>query len=220
MDPLSVMNESLQTMRQSLAGFLPRMAGALLFLILGWAAAKLSRTVAIRFLRLVRLDAAAERAGIEDFLLQGGVRFTAVTLFGQLVYWLILFAAVLAGLNSLGVGGAAGLFDRIVLYIPQVLIAVIVLIFGLLFAKTLRGAVFTYLSNVGVEGAPAIAAASEYAVLFFVASLVLEQLAIGGQVLVAAFKMAFGALCLAFGLAFGLGGRKWAAQILDKIWKV
>ena len=135
------------------------------------------------------------------------------------MYWLILFTVILSILNSLGLQAAERLFDRVILYIPNVVVAILVLLFGSLLGKLVQTASFTYLNNIGVEGAVFISHAARWAIMIFVASVALEQLAIGGQILVSGFQIAFGALCLALALAFGLGGRRWAARILDRIWK-
>jgi hypothetical protein len=100
-----------------------------------------------------------------------------------------------------------------------VLVAVLVLIFGTMFAKFFKGISVAYLSNIGIGGAEIISSIGQYAVLVFVISVALEQLSIGGAILVSAFQISFGALCLALALAFGLGGREWAAHILEKLWK-
>ncbi len=212
--------ESLNTFWSQFVLFLPQLVVAALLLIVGWLVAKLLRKVMIKLLKLLRLDVAAEKAGVEDFLLQGGVQYTTITILANLIYWFIMFAVSLAVLNSLGLPAAAELFNRIILYIPNIIVAVLVLIFGTLFAKLIRGVTFTYLSNVGIAGAEFVSHVAQWALLIFVVSVALEQLAIGGQVLVSAFQIAFGALCLALALAFGLGGREWAAHILEKLWKI
>lgn len=218
-DAVTIMIESLQAFWLQLIAYLPRILAALLLLIAGWMAAKILRRAAVRFLKMVRLDVAAEKAGIEDFLLQGGVRYTAVTLIAGLVYWFVLLTVILAALNSLGLQSAAELFNRIVLYLPNVLVATLVLLFGSLLGRVVQTVSFTYLNNIGVEGAPFISHAAQWAVIIFVVSIALEQLSIGGAILVSAFQILFGAICLALALAFGLGGRRWAAHILDKLWK-
>jgi hypothetical protein len=161
----------------------------------------------------------AEKAGVEDFLLQGGVRYTTVTLIANMLYWFILFAFVLAVLSSIGLTTAADLFGKMLLYLPNVIVALLVLVFGTVLAKFIQGVTFTYLNNMGIAGAQIMSAIAHWAVLLFVVSAALEQLAIAGQILVSAFQIAFGALCLALALAFGLGGREWAAHILEKLWK-
>jgi hypothetical protein len=219
MEQVDVFLESLKNFWQQFSAFLPTLLAAFVLLILGWLVAKALRKIAERGLKLMRMDVVAERSGIEDFLLKGGVRFTTVTLLSNLIYWFVMFTVLLAVLNVIGIEMASEVFSRIILYIPKVVVAIIVLIFGALFAKFIQGVAFTYLTNVGISGAQFMSMIAQYAILVFVGSVALEQLDIGGAVLVSAFQIAFGALCLALALAFGLGGREWAAKILDNTLK-
>ena len=198
-----------------LAAFLPRLALALVLLVLGWALARFVRRLVIRGLRLVKADVAAEKAGLEDFLVQGGVRFTTVTLVGSFVYWAVNLAVILAALTVLGIETAGETIARLVHHVPNVVTAVVVLILGTLLGQFFGALTHAYLANLGVGGARAISAIARWAVVVFVIAVSLEQLSIGGQVLVSAFQIAFGALCLALALAFGLGGREWAARVLE-----
>jgi len=218
-DQMQVILDSLREFWMQLSSFLPQLIGALVILIVGWLIAKVVRNVAERFLKMIKVDTAAEKAGIEDFLKQGGVQFNTVGLIANIFYWFIMFTVILAVLNSLNLRVAAELFNKIILYLPNVFVAVIVLVFGTMFARFIRGAIATYLKNVGMEGVELMSSIAMYAVIVFVATLALEQLAIGGEILVSAFQIAFGALCLGLALAFGLGGRDWAARILEKTWK-
>lgn len=199
---------------------LPTVITAVLLLLLGWLLARLGRRLSTKLFRLMRIDALAENIGIEGFLMQGGVEFTTVTLLGGAIYWGILFLTFVALLNALAVPAGMVLLERIVLFIPNVLVAVIVLIFGSVTSRFVGSVTFTYLNNVGSKGATAISAIARYAMLGFVVAMAIEQLALKSEILVSAFQIAFGALCLALALAFGLGGREWAARILDKFWKV
>lgn len=201
------------------AVLLPRIVAALGILILGWMAAAVIRRLTVRALRKAHVDDIAERAGIEGFLIQGGVRFTAVTLVAWFLYWLLILAAVSLALSIIGVSAADEMMRRVILYIPKVIVAALIVSFGALFARIVRGVLSAYLNNVGVEGARQISVIAQYAILVFVITMALEQLEIGGETLTAAFKMAFGGVCLAFGLAFGLGGRRWAQAVLERIWK-
>jgi hypothetical protein len=219
MNQINVILESLKTFWTEFGNFLPQLTAALLVLIVGWLIARLIRKAFVKVLRLLRVDVAAEKSGVENFLLRGGVQFTTVTILGSLIYWLTLFMVLFAALNILGLQAAADIFNKIILYIPNVIVAIVVLIFGTMFAKFIQGISLTYLSNVGFEGAQLVSYLAQYAIIIFVVSIALEQLAIGGQVLVSAFQIAFGGLCLALALAFGLGGREWAARILEKMWK-
>lgn len=179
----------------------------MLVLVAGWLVAKFLKRLTARGLRLLRIDVAAEKSGVDDFLIQGGVRYNIITILSTLVYWFVMFAVVLASLNVMGVASASILFNEILLFIPNVIVAISVIIFGSLFARLIQGIVYSYLNNVGIEGAGILGGIAYYAILIFVVSLALAQVAIGGKLLVSAFEIAFGALCLALALAFGLGGK-------------
>jgi len=211
--------ESIRLFWLQFIDMLPRVATAFVLLTVGWLIARLIRKATIRALKLIRIDLLAEKTGVEDFLLQGGVRYTTVTLIANMLYWFILFTFVLAVLSSMGLTTAADLFSKMLLYIPNVIVALLLLVFGTVFAKFIQGVSFTYLNNIGISGAQIMSTIAQWAVLLFVISAALEQLSIGGQILVSAFQIAFGALCLALALAFGLGGREWATHILEKMWK-
>jgi hypothetical protein len=215
MEYLNGIWEPLKLLWSQISAFFPRLVGGVFLLLAGWLFAKLARRITTKVLKFLRLDTIAEKSGIEGFLIQGGVRFTTITILAGLVYWLIILAVSLAALNSFGLQNLDQVLNKIILYIPQVLIAVLVLIFGSLFANFVKTVSFAYLSNVGVSGAQAISNLSQYAILFFVVSVALEQLSIGGAILVSAFQIAFGSVCLALALAFGLGGREWAAKLIE-----
>jgi len=218
-DKLAETLESMKLFWAQISTALPTLLAVGVLLVVGWIVARLLRRGALRLLKFLRVDTLAEKVGIEDFLLQGGVRYTTVTLLANLIYWLIMFTVILAALDTLGLQNAAVLFNKVILYMPNVIVAVMVLMFGAFLAKIVRAMSFTYLSNVGISGADVISHITQWAILLFVVSVALEQLSIGGQILVSAFQIGFGAFCLALAIAFGLGGREWAAHLLDKLWK-
>jgi hypothetical protein len=213
-EQLRIVWDSLSAFWVSMGEFLPKVIGAVLILIVGWIVARILRKVVVELLKVARVDTAAEKAGIESFLTKGGVRLTTVELIGNLFYWFVMFAVILAVFNSLNLTVAAELFNKIVLYIPNVFIAVIVLVFGAMFATFIQGVLGASLKNVGFRGAETVSTIAKYAIIVFVVFAALEQMKIGGEILVSGFQIAFAAICAALALAFGLGGKDLAAQIL------
>ncbi|MGQ0735404.1 MAG: mechanosensitive ion channel family protein [Acidobacteriota bacterium] len=216
MEQAQTLLDSLERTWNVMVAFVPALLIAILLLSAGWLAAKVARRLVIRLFRQLRIDEMAERAGIDDFLVQGGVPFTTVTLLGSAIYWMILLGVFIAVLEGLGVTAAGDMLRRMFNYLPNLLLAVFVLVVGTLFSRILGGIVYTYLSNLGSEAAGPIAAVARYAVLVFVVFMAAEQLAVQSTILVSAFQIAFGAICLGLALAFGLGGREWAASILTR----
>lgn len=207
---------SLRQSWHSLVTVLPDLMVALLLLIAGWLFARLLRRLVVRLLRAAHVDEIAERAGVDDFLVQGGVEITTVTLIAGTLYWLVLAAVFITLLDALGLRTADLLLERIAIFVPNLVVAIGILVFGSLLSRVIGGLVFSYLSNIGSAAAAPIGALARYALLVFVLFMAAEQLAIRTEVLVSAFQIAFAALCLAAALAFGLGGREWARQVIAR----
>jgi hypothetical protein len=199
--------------------FVPRLFLAFLGLIVGWVAARGLRNLTRRLVRKLRLDDAAERVGIDDYLVRGGVRSTTATLVADAVYWITTLASLLGALSILGVNTASHLLDRLGTAIPNGIVVLLFVIMGSLLGQFVGALTFSYLNNIGISGPRAISLLAQYAITLFVVAVGLEELSIGGQVLISAFQMAFAALCLALALAFGLGGREWAARVMESWWK-
>jgi hypothetical protein len=212
----STLLQSLQNSLSRIVDALPDLLLALALLIVGWLLAKLVRRILIRIMRAGRVDEFAERSGLDDFLVRGGVEHTTVTIVAGTFYWLILAAVFITLLDALGLRTAEVLLERVAVFFPNLIVAIGILVFGSLLARVLGGLVFSYLSNVGSAAAAPIGALARYALLVFTIFMAAEQLAIATEVLVSAFQIAFAALCLAAALAFGFGGKDWAAGVIAR----
>lgn len=208
---------SLTSFWTQLASFVPQLLAALVLLFLGWLLANVIRTGVMKLLDVLRFDSLAEKTGIEAFLKQGHLDISLSRLLAKLAYWIVIFIVVVTVANSLGLHMVADLFNKVVFYIPNIIVAILVLVFGVLVARFINRMVFAYLNNIGVQGALTISTLSEYATIIFVVFVALEQLEIGTNLLTAAFQIGFGAVGLAFALAFGLGGREWAASVIKRL---
>ncbi len=208
--------QSYNTFVQQLAEYLPRLIGAILILIIGWIIAKICRSISIRILKLIRFNVVTEKAKVDQFLADGGIKKSTIEIIGALFYWLIMLIVLLTAFNSLGLSAASTLFNQVFLFIPNVIVAILVLILGLFLANFISQVMVTYLKNIEIESAEMIGRLTNYAIIVFVVSISLTQLNIGEELISNAFLIVFGALCLAMALAFGIGGKEWAAGVINK----
>ena len=214
---LDIFVASLASFWTQTAAFVPQLLAAMLLLLLGWLLAKVVRRGVIRLLNLLKFDKATEKSGLESFLRQGDLELSVTTLLGNLAYWLIILVMIVTVANSLGLHMVADLFNKVVFYIPNVIVAILVLVFGTILARFINRLVFAWLNNLEFSGALIVSTFSEYAMLVFVFFMTLEQLQIASEMLTAAFIIAFGAVGLAFAIAFGLGARDWAAKVVEHL---
>ena len=211
--------ESSQQFLNEIAIALPKIIGALLILLIGWIIAKVVKRLVVKGLKLVRFNFLTEKTGIEKFLSDGGVKVSAIDLIGTLIYWIIMLVVILATLNSIKLTAASTLFNEIMLYIPNIIVAIIILILGIYFARLVSQILITSLKNMKEMTAAVIGNIAYYAIIVLTVFIILNQLNIAEQIVNSAFIILFGAICLAFGLAFGIGGKDWATDVIKKYLK-
>ena len=218
MNRIEVMLEPLRAFLVQVADFLPRLALALVVLIVGWLIAKMVRFAISRGLRKVNFNVVTDRAGIDGFLRDGGIRMDATDILAWLIYWIVILAALVVGFNMLGLAYVTDLLSRVLLFVPKVLVALLILAFGAYFAKFVGNAVSAYFRNVHMQDADLLGNLARYAILAFVVLIALDQVNVGGDIVRQTFLILLAGVVFALALAFGLGGRDWAAELLDRWW--
>ena len=211
-------NMLLESIRESLhqiGVFLPRLLLAIVILIAGWLIAKTVRFAIIRALRAINFNVVTEKAGIDHFLRQGGADIDTVRVLGSLSYWLVILAALMIASNSLDLAYVTDLIGRIVLFVPKVMVAVVILVFGVYFARFVGAALTTYLRSIGVGEAGLVGRLALYAIVVFVVMIALDQMGLG-DIIRQAFLIIVAAIGLGLALAFGLGGQKRAAELIER----
>jgi flagellar biosynthesis protein FliQ len=198
--------------------FLPKLALAIVVLIAGWMLAKLARFTVIRALRAINFNVLTERAGMDGFLSQGGVQSDTTEIFGVLIYWLVVLAALIIAFNSLGLTYITELLRQVVLFVPKVIVALLILAFGAYFARFVGGTVMTYCKNVGIQDGELLGTLAQYAIMTFVVLIALEQVDVGGEIVRVSFLILLGGTVFALALAFGLGGQAKVARLLEHWW--
>lgn len=194
--------------------FIPKLLAVIIILFIGWLVAKLVRLVVKRALIATQFDKFAQKSGLESFMNHGDLSITLSGIISQTIYWLVILLFVITGANSLGLTALAALLQRLAGYLPHIIVAILVVIFGTLLARFINRLVFAWLHSIKFSNALAISTTAEYGIQILAIFIALEQLEIATQLIQALFIIIFGALFLALALAFGLGGREWAAKTI------
>src|ERR1700682_3809638 len=141
MDRFEVMLEPLRAFLVQVGDFLPRMALAMIVVLAGWIVAKAVKFAIARGLRAVNFHVVTDRAGIDGFLRDGGIRMDFTEILALLTYWLVILAALVIGFNLLGLAYITDLLGRVLLFVPKVMVALLILAFGAYFARFIGNAV-------------------------------------------------------------------------------
>lgn len=211
---LDIFVNSLNQFWLQLVNFVPKLLAVLVILFFGWLIAKLAKSAVKRILDLMNFDHVAQKTGLEAFMSSGNINLTLSGIISTVIYWLVIILFVITGANSLGLSEVADLLKQLATYLPHIIMAILVLIFGTLLARFVNRLVFAWLHGIKFEHALGVSTSAEYGIQLLAVFVALEQLGIGMQLIYSLFVIVFGAVFLALAIAFGLGGKDWAAKVI------
>jgi len=194
--------------------FAPQVIVAVVILMAGFAIAKLLSRMATALGQRLGLEAAAERSGLSTFIAYLGFRRSISSIVGSILFWLLMCVAIMAGFKVLGLAAVSSAMAELVSYIPNILLATVVLVLGLLVATLLRGIIADRADRVGVSYAQPLADACYYTLTAVTGLAAARHLGLQFDLLEKLILIAFGAVAVGFALALGLGGRDVMAGIL------
>ncbi|MFH1248457.1 MAG: hypothetical protein V1490_04845 [Candidatus Omnitrophota bacterium] len=215
------MIEPVKTLAAQIGQFVGNLLMVVVILIVGWLISKFIKNLVLKLLKTIKLDGISEKVGLKELLGKGGIKYSLSELMAVVCYWLCLLIAMVVAVNALGLTIAADLLNKIVLYIPNIIAAVFIIILGMFTATLLKNIVQTAANNAGLYQSKFLAKLVEVVVIVFTVIMTLEQLSIGGKVIELIISIVLGSMGLALGLAFGLGCKdiagKFVSDFVDKI---
>ncbi len=209
------MKEMLQHLASAVEQFLPRVLVMLVIIVVGWLIAMLARAIVRRALALAKFDALSESAGTAQ-LLRNAALPTPRDLVASLTFWVVWIVFLLLGINSLEVFSLREQIAQLLLFLPQIFIAVVILFVGFLLANFLSRAALLAAVNANLPYARLLAGSVRFLVVLLTVSMALEQLAVAHRTVLIAFTILFGAVMLALAISFGIAGQHLARQVLQK----
>jgi hypothetical protein len=203
---------SLSNALNSFLAAIPLVIGALIIIVIGWIIAGVLARVVTELLRRVGADRLFAEHGARVY----GDRTRQIqpsVVAGELVKWLVRFVFLVAAANVLGLTQVSELLNDVLLWIPNLIVAAIVLLVAPLIARFVRSAIEVGAGEMGFTNAALLGRIAEIAIVAFAVIIAINQIGIAANLVNILFIGIVAALALAFGLAFGLGGRDVAGQL-------
>lgn len=207
--------ETADQIQSFLTTWLPSLLGALLLLVAGWLVARLIQAVIIRLLRRFGLDRLAERTGIARALTNLGVESALSRILARLSYWLVMIFFILLSLGALGLtdvvsSALSGFFT----FLPRLVTATIIFLVGTFIARVVGDAVSAMADQSDIARGLALGQALRYSIILVVLILALDELGVQTTILTLIVIAIITAVCFGLALAFGLGSRQLAHNIM------
>jgi hypothetical protein len=208
---------SLVTLGEKLVNFLPALLGALLVFLAGWIIAVTMGKLAEKMMKAARVDRAMEKIGV-NFSIDGSkTKHGLSEVFGGLVKWFLVLVFLMAATDILNLTQVTEFLNKILLYLPNVVVSVVILAIVVMVGNFVYGIVKGSTRAAGIMSATLLATTSKWAIIIFGLFAALIQLGIAASLVSTIFIGIVAMLSLAGGLAFGLGGKDEARLILEKL---
>ncbi len=212
----NVVVSSLQVAWNAVAFFVPLFLGAVIIFIIGWVIAVSLGKLVEHIVRSIKIDSVLEKLELGKALERAGMRLDSGEFIGGLVKWFLVIVALLAAVNILGLTQVSSFLRDVLLYIPNVVVAAMILLIAALVADTVEHVVKGSVQAAGFKGGT-VGVVVRWAIWTFAVIAALLQLGIAADLIRILITGFVAALAVAFGLAFGLGGKEHAAAFIENM---
>jgi hypothetical protein len=208
----------LSEMGRQLLLFIPNLLAALVVFFVGWAVAVAAGRLVERLFVALRINPAFEHfQGLKDAVERAGLKLNVSLVVGEIVKWFLIIVTLLAATDILGLTAISGFLVDVLRYIPNVVVAALILIIAVVLANFVYRTVAASITAAGFGSATIIAAISKWSIIVFAVMAALTQLRVAVSLIQTITTAFFAMIAIAGGLAFGLGGKEVAAKWLSKL---
>ncbi|MDZ7798940.1 MAG: hypothetical protein U5L76_05060 [Patescibacteria group bacterium] len=210
------LNNTFNEMWEGLIAFLPNLIGALLILALGFLVAALFHKITEKILKFFKLKELFDKFRITSMFEKAGHSFSIVSLLASVIYWVIIIVFITVSVEMLGLTQISDFLRNIVFYLPNVIVAVAILVIGILISNFVENLIRKTTRAVKVASSEFLGRIAKWAILIFAILAALNQLNVAQNLITILFQGFIVMIALAGGLAFGLGGKEFARDILER----
>lgn len=212
---INELTQAWQELIRSFAHYLPRLVVMLIVVFLGWIIAYVIKALVRSVLTFTKFSKLSENSGATQILNRAALP-SSTDLLSRFVFWVSWISFILLGVSVLGIVGLEEYISHFFLFVPRLLVALVILFFGLAAANFLSRAVLLAAVNENFRSSRLLSSLIRVIVSIFTLSIVVEELGVGEHTILLAFGVAFGAVMLGLAIAFGLGGKDLAREFLEK----
>ena len=208
--------EPVKEMLTEVFSFIPAVVGALAILLIGAIVAKLLSRMIHRLFKALKLDRITDEIGMGGIFRKGGMKRSLSEGVRGVVYGLFIVIFVMITVKMLGLVVVGDSVDKLLGYVPHVLSSIVVLTLGIIIAKVISGLVYFAGLYMDLPKPKNLERITRWAIVISAATISLEELGLGTLLVGTNFQIVFAAVCFAFALSYGLGGKETAARHLEK----
>jgi hypothetical protein len=216
-DWITVTVSSLQNLWMGFVNVLGDIIGALVVFLVGLIVASGLGAFVKKAIDLVKLDSLLRSLGVEKFFDRAGIKLDSGKFFGKIVYWFIVVVFLLAASDILGFTTLSEFLRDVLLYIPNVIVAILIMLVAIILASFLKSLVLSSVKSAKLKGYKFLSSLTWWAIIVFGLLASISQLGVAKDIINTLVAGVIAMIALAGGLAFGLGGKDYAAYLVSRL---
>lgn len=194
--------------------FIPKLIGAVVVFLIGWFISIAVGKLIAEILKKIKFDRIFEKGGWKNALEKAEIKVDSPTFIGAIFKWILMIVFLLAAVEILGLGQFANFLSNVLNYLPNVIVAALIFVVAIIIADVLEKIVRAAVEGVKVGYGHLVGAIVKWAILVFAILAILTQLKIAPSLIQILINGVVGLIVIAGGLAFGLGGKEVAAEVI------
>ncbi|OGZ41384.1 MAG: hypothetical protein A3C80_02635 [Candidatus Ryanbacteria bacterium RIFCSPHIGHO2_02_FULL_45_43] len=216
-NPLQDILNVLSSLGTAVIAFLPKLIGAIMIFLVGWLVAVALGKVVAQIVKALKVDQALKSLGAEDPFSRAGFRLDSGAFIGGLVRWFFIIVFLIAAVDVFELDQVTEFLRRVALYLPNVIVAAIILVSASLIGGALQKVVEGSAKAARLPSASLLGGIAKWAIWIFAILAALDQLSIAEAFARTLFIGLVSMIAIAGGLAFGLGGKEQAARFIERL---
>ncbi|MDP8267017.1 MAG: mechanosensitive ion channel [Candidatus Aceula meridiana] len=206
--------KTLEQSYQFFSEFIPRLVFAIAIFSIGWICAVIIRKIIAKILKASGFDVVSEKTGLKAFLQKGGYTRNPSSIIGLGFYWLVIFSTLIMVFNALNLEVASQFLEKVSLYMPNIIVALVLLSLGIYISRFLGQFVTATSKLANIPFYEALGKVAGYSVIGLSAMIALEQLDVATTIIAQSFIIIFGVVPLIISIFFIVGGRDIITSII------
>ncbi|XOB41872.1 MAG: mechanosensitive ion channel family protein [Candidatus Nealsonbacteria bacterium] len=211
--------QALQNLWQGFLGFIPLLVGAIIVFVIGWFISVGVGKLISEILKRIRFNQIFEKGGWKEALEKAEIKVDASGFIGAICKWVLVIVFLLAAVEILGLVQFADFLVKVLAYLPNVIVAALIFVVAVIIADILEKVVRAAVEGVKVGYGQLVGVIVRWSIWIFAILAILIQLKIAPSLLQTLFIGFVALITIAGGIAFGLGGKDVAAELLQDLKK-
>lgn len=209
--------QSLQNLWQAFMGFVPALIGAIIVFVIGWFISVGAGRLITEILRKIKFNQIFEKGSWDDVLAKADIKVDVSGFIGAIIKWVLVIVFLLAAVEILGFVQFASFLNRVLAYLPNVIVAALIFVVTVIVVDIVEKVVRVAVESIKIGYGQMISAVVKWSIWIFSIMAILYQLGIARPFMETLFQGLVAMLVISLGIAFGLGGKEVAAEILQDL---